>query len=309
MKKSIIVLALLLIVSACERKETEVNFNKIYVTIYPIEYVVDYLVGESVEVKSIIPLGGDAHTYVPTQKQMNSIIESDMFIYLGLGLEESAAAIEEAIKNENLVSLEVGNVLDLETVSYQDDEEHDEHEEHEDHNHDTNDNHHIWIDPEYMIDISKVVKDDLISVYPELEEEINRNLEHLINQFKSIDKLYHSHLSDTEIDTFIVTHDAFRHLEKYGVHSLAIKDEAHSKDPTQKEINAIIEDAKELGIKHVVYEQNIPCLPADIIRNQISGEKVILHNLSVRTKTDVKNDKNLIDLMKDNLEILNTILN
>lgn len=301
MRKGLTILALLLLLVGCGSNNANEKQNIVYVTIYPIEFIVDYLIGEHIEVVSIIPLGGDAHSYVPTQKQMNDIIESDIFIYLGLGLEEAAHSIEDAIINEEVVTLELGSLLDM---------DHDSHEEeHEDHEHGEHDNHHIWVDPEYMIDMATIVKEQLVKYYPEYETDIVKNYQNLINDLKQVDELYRDTLSDTRIDTFIVTHDAFKHLEKYGINSLAIKDESHSKDPTQKEMSQIIEKAEQLGITYIVYEQNIPCLPADIIKSELNANRIVLHNLSVRTLTDLEGEKDFIDLMLDNLEVLKTILN
>ncbi|MFV0275360.1 MAG: metal ABC transporter substrate-binding protein [Bacilli bacterium] len=290
MKKIIIILSLILLVGCTNDSKIEEE-NTIYTTIYPIEYITKYLIGDKINVESIIPLDGDAHTYEPTVSVINNVIESDMFIYLGLNLEPSGKSIAKAVTNESVNILEVGSMFEGRET-----EENHEHE-----------NHHIWIDPINMIEIAKIIKTTLLEKYPNFKEIINSNYDSLKDELTQLDEKYTSNLENTKIDTFVVTHDSFKHLDKYGITSIAIKDEAHSKDPSISEINEIIKTMNKKNIKYVAFEQNIPCSPAVVIMQDTKSSKVILHNLSVKTSED--KNKDYIDLMEENLEILTTILN
>ncbi|WP_209123118.1 metal ABC transporter solute-binding protein, Zn/Mn family [Alkalihalobacillus sp. BA299] len=115
----------------------EVEKIEIYTTLFPLEDFTNKIGGEFVNVTNLIPVGGDAHTYEPTAREMISLAESDLFIYNGAGMEGFANAIIDTVANENV--LVVKAIDGIELIDYDHDHAHDEHgdeEEHEDHAHD-----------------------------------------------------------------------------------------------------------------------------------------------------------------------------
>ena len=52
--------------------------------------------------KSIYPPGADEHTFDPTQKDMIALADSDLFFYIGLGLEGFVENAEKTLKNEHV---------------------------------------------------------------------------------------------------------------------------------------------------------------------------------------------------------------
>ncbi|MFV0504402.1 MAG: metal ABC transporter solute-binding protein, Zn/Mn family [Lachnospirales bacterium] len=270
----------------------------VYTTIYPLEYILNYLLGDKGDVATILPSGSDAHNYEPTQKQLIDIYESNMFVYLGLGLEAAAVDINLAMDGSKTKSLEVGKYLDMENINK---------DAHGDHSHG---NHHIWIDPMNMIYMGEVVKDSIIETFPQLEENVTMNFKNFETDMKNLDKEYTNRLNTSlKRDTFIVSHDAFAHYEKYNIFSLPVKDESHSKDPTQKEMEKLIEEGKAKDIKTVFYEANIPCLPLDVIKDELNAKKETLDNLSIRTEIEVENNADYIEKSIRNIEVLEKALN
>ncbi len=302
--------------------------NKIYTTIYPIEFIVDRLVGEHIEVKSAMPEGGDIHTFEISQKTLIDIAESDMYMYLGLGIELNYENVGNALKNENVEIFEVGQYIEgVEAHDHDHDhgehEEHEhEHEEHEEHEHEyeehehehkhaegTENDAHIWMDPMYVLDMSEIIKEKLIEEYPSLENSIVENFENLESELIELDEAYYTQLENNDLDVFVVSHDKFLQWKKYGLDSIAVKDEAHSKDPSAKEVQAIIETINDLEIQYVVFENNVPCMPLDRIKTETNTEKVVLSSLGTRSKTEREKGKDYITLMQENLETLEIILN
>ncbi len=307
MKKKLFVIILIcstLILFFLNRGEEEGNVNSgiINTTIYPIQYLTEQLIGEHVEVVSVVPLGSNPHYYIPTQKQLVEIAHSDMYIYFGLGLEGSLENQEEVFKNEKVKVIEIGKKINLETMGIEE-----EHEEHEEHEHNTN--LHIWIDPIKMIEMGEVIKEELEEQYPKLKKEIENNFIELSEKLKELDEKYMEKLKDRKRDYFIVSHDAFGHLEKYGIKSIPVKDESDSKDPTIKEMEEILKKGRSEKIDYVVYENNIPCLPLEVIKKELEAEKVVMSNVSVLSADEYGQQLDYVDVMEKNLEILKSILN
>ncbi len=271
----------------------------IYTTVYPVEFIVSELIGDNAMVKSIIPAGGDPHSFEPTQQDIRALADSNIYFYLGLHIESMAEDISKALENENVVSVRLVDYFYETMVD------------------DGIDNEHIWINPLYNIEISKGVSAVLVEEFPEVEDEILLNLSRLTLEFEKIDQAYfdlmEKYLSgnietDIKRDTIIVSHDSFAYYERYGIKSIPVKDESHTKDPTQLEIAMIINTAIEKGISTVLYDQNTPSLPLDVIKKELGADSKVISNLSIRTHDQIRDNKNLIDLMLENLDVLKSVL-
>ena len=90
--------------NATTDKETTESTNKlsIYTTVYPLQYFAERIGGEYVDVSSIYPPGANEHTFEPTQKDMMTLADADMFFYIGLGLEGFVEKAKNTLANENV---------------------------------------------------------------------------------------------------------------------------------------------------------------------------------------------------------------
>ena len=91
MKKiyGLISLVLVIVLAACKGTSQPSDKNELdmYTTVYPLQYIVEQIAGEYVNVETIYPPGADEHTYEPTQKEMIELAQADSLFYIGLGLE------------------------------------------------------------------------------------------------------------------------------------------------------------------------------------------------------------------------------
>lgn len=291
----------------------------IYTTFYALEYITKELVGDNIDVYGLTSSGGDIHSYEPTMKDMENINKADMFIYLSDEVEVSAKNISNSVNKNDVDVLQVIEYLNNDDLEMLEEKIH-EHEETEGHAHEEDEketdadghdhsNLHLWILPTKNIEIASVIRDELIKKYPDMEKEINENYKTLATNLLEVDKKYEEELKNTRIDEVVVSHDAYQYLVKYGVYTIPVKDESASKDPTQKELNAIIEEIKELNIEYVLYDQNIPCVPLDTISDETGVQKETIYNLTVLPNDDRENGLTLIDLFYKNLEVLKKAMN
>ena len=105
----------------------------IYTTVYPLQYFTERIGGDHVDVKSIYPAGADEHTFDPTQKDMIALADSDLFFYIGLGLEGFVENAEKTMKNEHVKMIATAEAIPEEMLDEGHSHEHDEDdEEHDD---------------------------------------------------------------------------------------------------------------------------------------------------------------------------------
>jgi len=322
----IISFALLLLVSfGCQKDGGSSNNTeekrKVFTTIYPIQFIIEEVAAEIVEVETIYPPGVDAHTFEPTMKDMTEIATSDAFIYFGPTMEGFVKSAAEALDGEvvQLFSLEEQEELFTndngeEIVSEHVDEHDDEGRDHEDHDHDGHDhggrNPHVWIDPLRMITMTNIVTEQLIEIAPDHEALFNRNKEDFINRLEELDDLFVSEMAKKEDKYLIVPHAAYGYWEeRYGIEQIAISGLSPSEEPSQKYLAEIIMKADELEINYLFYEQNTPDKLIEIIKDEINADAYTIHNLSVLTDNDIENEEDYVSLMEENIQILSEAFN
>ena len=96
---SIIIVSLLTGCSMFKRDNME-NIN-IITTIYPLEYAISNLYGQSSTINSIYPDDINTDTYKLTEKQIKDNSEKDLFVYMGL-TSDSDIAVKLINQNRDL---------------------------------------------------------------------------------------------------------------------------------------------------------------------------------------------------------------
>ena len=114
MKQFLVLIVTVLVLSACSQGEATNNDKlKIYTTVYPLEYLVNEIGGETVKTESIIPPGADGHSYEPTIKEMTHYADGDGLIYVGEGMEAFSNNIASALENQDVELVEIGQYNNL----------------------------------------------------------------------------------------------------------------------------------------------------------------------------------------------------
>ncbi|WP_404357577.1 ZinT/AdcA family metal-binding protein [Cytobacillus firmus] len=287
---------------------------KIYTTVYPLQYFAEQIAGDQASVESILPSGSDSHTYEPTTGDMMKISESDAFIYNGAGLESYANKISETIQSDDVKILEASKGINLEKHVHTHEGEDGGHEHEEEGGHEDEHDHgdqdpHVWLDPIRSIQLAEHIKDLLVELKPEQEEIFNQNFEELKSKLENLDQDFRTQLELLPEKKIIVSHAAYGYWEKsYGIEQIAVSGLSPANEPSHKEVQNIIETAEKHGLKYVFFEQNITPKVADIVRKEINAEALRIHNLSVLTEEDIKNNEDYFTLMQHNLEELTKAL-
>lgn len=331
------VLVLSLILAGCGKTETvsknddKKNQDKVtvYTTIYPLEDFTRKIGGEFVDVQSIYPPNVDAHSFEPSQKDMVSLANSDLFIYTGVGLEGFAEKAAEAVKKEDVQIVKAAEGIELietedehhhgdeesESEQHEDEnghsekDEHEDSEAHEDHT-DGDLDPHVWLDPVLSIDLANNIKNALSKQMPEHAAEFESNFNQLKNELEKLDQEFKTTIDSSKTKNLLVAHAAYGYWEKrYGIEEIAISGLSPTQEPSQKELQAIIEESSEHNIQYVIFEQNVSPKIAKIIQEEIGAKSLTLHNLEAITEENIKQKDDYFSIMHKNLETIKTVLN
>lgn len=216
MKKILIFSILLLFLAACGSSPSGTSDEKavveVYTTAYPLAYFTEQIGGKRVNVKSIYPAGANEHSFEPTQRDMISLAEADLFFYIGLGLEGFIENAEDTLSKENVKFVRTSDAIpDEELLQANDEHEEEGTEEGEEENYIETDP-HVWISPILSQKLAESIKESLIAEDPEGAELYEVNFEKLLRNLEQLDQAFTELSNDATNKTFFVSHAAFGYI-------------------------------------------------------------------------------------------------
>jgi zinc transport system substrate-binding protein len=332
-------LLLSLLISGCGNseavtKDEEKNEREtltVYTTIYPLEDFTKKIGGNLVEVTSIYPPNVDAHSFEPSTKDMINLANSDLFIYTGVGIEGFVEKATESLKKEDVQILKAAEGIELIETTHTDEHNHEgeeghsvaEHPEdegeteesqvntHEEHDDDQGKmDPHVWLDPEITIELANNIKNTLSELMPENKTEFETNFIQLKKKLEKLDQEFKTTIESSKSKYLLVSHAAYGYWEKrYGIEQIAIAGLSPTQEPTQKELQNIIEESTEHDIHYVIFEQNLSPKVATIIQEELGAKSLTLHNLEAITEENIKQKDDYFSIMRKNLKTIKTALN
>ncbi|RDU36115.1 adhesin [Neobacillus piezotolerans] len=320
MKKKILALFILIsgtVLSACGgnagREPAKKDKLVVYTTVYPLQYFTERIGGKHVEVHSIYPPGADEHSFEPSQKDMISIAESDLFFYIGLGLEGFVEKAKASLKNEDVRMVAAAKNIGIEDSHGAEEEsgEHGHDEEGGDHGHGhAGIDPHVWLDPVYAKSLAAEIEKELAKEQPENKAEFEKNYHELVSSLDELDQKFKDASANAKHKEIIVSHAAFGYWEsRYGIKQISIAGMSTASEPTQKDMERIISTIKQAGIKYILVEQNISSKLAKTVMAETGAEIAPVHNLATLTEKNIKDKETYFTLMEKNLETLNKAMN
>ncbi|NHM33144.1 metal ABC transporter solute-binding protein, Zn/Mn family [Neobacillus terrae] len=299
-----LVLAFGLILSGCSgsnsSSEKKKNVLSIYTTVFPLQYFSERIGGKYVKVSTIYPPGADEHTFEPSQKDMMNLADSDLFEYIGLGLEGFVGKAKETLKNENVTMLAAAKNLKL-PKNPENTDDGDGH---------SDVNPHVWLDPIYSKEMAAVIRDAMIKKMPGQKEYFNQNYNKLAGELDQLNKDFKQTADNAVHKEFIVTHAAFGYWEtRYGIKQISIAGLSTANEPSQKKLEGIVSAVEKEHLKYILFEQNVNSKLGEIVGNETGVKALPIHNLAILTNKNIKDKETYFTLMKKNLETLKIALN
>ena len=257
---------------------------------------------DTLELVMILPFGVDAHSFEPTPKLMAKILESELVVYSGAGLEpwtesfEFKSKVIDMSKSVNLLKLKKEACL------------HEEHEHEHNHTEEAVDPHY-WLDIQNMITATKLLSEEFAKLSPKNRDLYKLNSDKHIAMLESIDAKYKKSLRECKKDTIIVNHNAFSYLSNnYGFHVEALSGLSPEAQPSAKSMVRLIEDIKEHGISTIFFESFVSDKVMKSIAHEAKVSIDVLQPLGNITRDEANKKLTFEDIMLDNLEKISKAL-
>jgi zinc transport system substrate-binding protein len=244
----------------------------------------------------ILPFGADPHSFEPTPKLMAKILNSDLVVYSGAGLEPWTHSFEfhsKVIDMSKFVHL-------LKSTKHH----------HQEHTH-----HHGAIDPHYWLDIQNMIiatellTKEFIKLMPKNKDFYQKNKIEYIKSLKKIDAEYKSRLKECKKDTIVVNHNAFSYLSKnYHFKVEALSGLSPDAQVDAQSIIRIMDTIKEHNVTTIFFESFLSDRAMKSISKEVKVKIDVLQPIGNITADEAKEHLSYKDIMLSNLKKISASL-
>lgn len=304
----------------------------IYASIYPMQEFTQKVVGDTAEVKNIMPPGSASHDFEPTTKQVTELSKADVLVYQGAGMESWIDSVKETLEasGSDIVFIEASEGIELlpNTHHHHDEEEeehdheheeeaeeHDHEEEEHEHEHEEGEEHHhhhgaydphVWLSIRNSKTMVENIADALSEVNPDLADKYKENADAYTSELDKLDKEYTEKLADANVKSFVVTHEAFGYLAKdYGLKQYGLTGMGTAQDPNPEKMAQMVELVKKEDMKAIYYDNSGSPKVAEALAAELDGVEVLpLTTLHSPSEEELKDGANYVTMMQKNLENL-----
>src|SRR5699024_1326513 len=173
--------------------------------------IVNEIGGDFVDVHNVVDVGNEPHEYEPKPEDTKKTEDADIFFYNGMNLEGGdsgwVSKLLESVGKEDDKVFEVTEGVEPRYLG-------------EEEGNDGEINPHAFLDPNVGIQMAENIRDGLVKVDPDHEDEYNENADEYINELKDIDQEYQDKIDDIpeEDRVFFSSERAYQYMtERYGL--------------------------------------------------------------------------------------------
>lgn len=265
--------------SGCFKRD-DLEGVDIYTTVYPVQFVMDYLYGYNSNVSSIYPAEANVNDYSLSKKQIEKYSSGSIFVYNGLTQEKSIAR-DLLNSNRNLKIIDVSQGLEF--------------------NHSTEE---LWINPSDFLMLAHNIKNGLEEYISNkyIIEEIDKNYEELKVLISSYDAELDMVPSNGENTDIIIANSSLSFLSKYGFNIVNI-DDSTGEIPIQTKTKAkSLIDAKKNKFVYMLDTDTENDFVKELVKTGVEVKK--LRSMTVLSEEDIKNGVTYKIMMRDNIEAI-----
>jgi zinc transport system substrate-binding protein len=274
-------------------------------TIFPPFDFVRAIAGDRVNLSMLLPPASESHSFEPTPRDIITVQNSDVFIYVG---GDSDAWVERILGSMDTSAMTIVSLMDIvDVVEEEVVEGMEEEAEEEEAAYDE----HVWTSPQNAALIVGAIADTLCGVDAANAEFYRRNADAYISEINGVDAAFQAEV-DNAVRKTIVFGDRFpfRYFaERYGLSYFA----AFPGCSTETEASAatvafLIDKIRAEKIPVVFHIELGNERMADTIAEETGAEKLLLHACHNISKRDFEGGVTYVDLMKQNVDNLRRAL-
>ena len=260
MRKIYITLLIAILCGGCTSRRPA-DGEPLYVSILPLRSLVQGIVGDDFDIEVLVPPGASPETFEPTPRQFVGLNKARMVFNVGL-IDFETMLLAKVEDQAKVVNLSRGIELIAGTCS------HGSH----GHTHTHGIDPHVWTSPRALQKMAENAYEAIRKAYPDsVKYETNYRL--LQQELKALDERTAARIAASDVEYFIIYHPALTYYARdYGLRQIAI--EADGKEPSAKQLTQLIRQAREDGVRRILYQSQFPASAVEVIARDIDAQYV-----------------------------------
>ena len=262
-KLAIFIICALLTIGCATKSDS--NKKTIYVTITPMQSIIEEITAGDFDVEVIVPKGASPETFEPTPKQVTSISEAEFIFSTGL-IDFEQSLVKRISGDAEIVNLSKDIELIAGSCS------------HGNHKHKHGVDPHIWTSPRALRTMVTNAHDAIMAHYPD-SVKYTEATERLLERIAELDNYCATRIETEGVEALMIYHPAYTYYARdYSIKQIAI--EHDGKEPSLRQTTDLIETAKSHGIKVILRQPQYSEDKVNAIANDAGAEIITTDPLS-----------------------------
>jgi zinc transport system substrate-binding protein len=282
---ALLILILFVFSLGCKAKSEEESNSKplIITTIHPYQLLVQQMVGDAIEVRSLIPPNASPHTWTAQPADLKDMHNADLIISNGMGLENFLAQALDKVPVKHLVAADLlRDIVALDSLtqvreklmqSHQAHADHDEHEHAEETHHHGSADPHLWTSPVMLQKLCTKLKIEMVELFPDYAPLITRNHDIIIKELGEAHETIKSERAGFKVAALVTYHNSFHYFTRdYDIHYLGWVQSSPGKEPSAKDLANLGGKIREHNVKSIFIEPQQNPKSAEVLAKEYKLE-------------------------------------
>lgn len=286
--KRIVVIAILIVAAltfGCKAKSEDVGSDKplIVTTINPYRLLIKQMVGDAIEVKSLVPPNASPHTWTAQPADLMDIQKAELIISNGMGLENFLAQALDAGSAKQLVAADLlQDVVALDSLnrvrenlmhSHADSLEHDD-------LHHVGADPHLWTSPAMLKKLATKLKAEMVVIFPDYAPVINHNYDLIMQELEDAHQSISAERAGFQNPGIVTYHNSFHYFcQDYDINYLGWVQASPGKEPTARDLAELGRKITEHQVKSIFIEPQQNPKAAEVLAKQYKLQLLTLDPL------------------------------
>ncbi|MBU5668707.1 metal ABC transporter substrate-binding protein [Peptoniphilus sp. MSJ-1] len=278
--------------SAQKKEDTSSNKKVVYATFFPVYDLSKRIIGDKMEIKTIIKGNQEPHDFELQTQDMVNISKADLIIYNGANMESFIPSLMDTVKDDSKF-LDLSSNLSL--LAKRDELSKD----------DVRVNPHTWLSIKNAIVELNEIYEKVSEIDPENKDYYKENLGKSVKEFEALDNKFQEELLKVKSDEkyFVVSHAAFNYLAKdYGLKQVAVTGISPEEEPSAKQLKEIADFVEKHNISTIFFEGKATPKVAETLAKTTNTKTDTIYTME--SLTDEEAEMGYLKLMELNLEAL-----
>ena len=254
---------------------------------YPLQYVTQRIAGDRATVSSLTPPGAEPHDLELTPKDVASITDASLVVYLNGFQPAVDDAVSTSAGKDSPVDVAAAAELDR-TVAEEGESGTDP---------------HFWLDPQRLSAVATLIEKRLAAADPAGASTYQANLSTLAADLTTLDGEFRTGLASCANKDLVTSHQAFGYLaERYGLTQVGISGLSPEQEPDPATLARVTDFVRANKVRTIYYETLISPAIARTVASETGARTAVLDPIEGITEASAGRD--YLSVMRSNLKNL-----